>query len=144
MTDAYAGKLLRLDLSSGTQRTEPINEADVRQYLLGSGLAAKIYYEEIQPDLDPLDPGSPLLAFTGLLTGTYAPTASRSTWCGRSPLTGIWNEANMGGHWGAELRFAGFDGVIVTGRAAEPVYVWIHDGEVEIRPAGHRAGQRPP
>ena len=73
MPYVYAGKLLRLDLSSGTQRVEPVDDADVRQYLLGSGLAAKIYYEEMQPDLHPLDPASPLLAFTGLLTGTYSP-----------------------------------------------------------------------
>ena len=98
------------------------------------------YYEEMDPDLDPLDPASPLLAFNGLLTGTYSPTGCRSTWCGRSPLTGIWNEANMGGHWGAELRFAGFDGLIVTGRAPEPVYLWIHDGQAEVRPAGHLWG----
>jgi aldehyde:ferredoxin oxidoreductase len=140
MPDVYAGKLLRLDLSSGTQRVEPVDDADVRQYLLGSGLAAKIFYEEMDPALDPLDPPSPLLAFTGLLTGTYSPTGCRSTWCGRSPLTGIWNEANMGGHWGAELRFAGFDGLIVTGRASEPVYLWIHDGQAEVRPAGHLWG----
>jgi aldehyde:ferredoxin oxidoreductase len=141
MPHVYAGNLLCLDLSSGTQRTEAVDEADVRQYLLGSGLAAKIYYEEIQPGLDPLEPASPLLAFTGLLTGTYSPTGCRSTWCGRSPLTGIWDEANMGGHWGAELRFAGFDGLIISGRAPEPVYLWIHDGQAEVRPAGHLWGK---
>ncbi len=141
MPHVYSGNLLRLDLSSGTQRTEPVDEADVRQYLLGSGLAAKIYYEEMDPGLDPLDPASPLLAFTGLLTGTYSPTGCRSTWCARSPLTGIWDEANMGGHWGAELRFAGFDGLIITGRAPEPVYLWIHDGQAEVRPAGHLWGK---
>ncbi len=141
MPHVYAGQLLRVDLSSGTQRIELINDADVRQYLLGSGLAAKIYNQEMDPGSEPLEPSSPLLAFTGLLTGTYSPTGCRSTWCGRSPLTGIWNEANMGGHWGAELRFAGFDGLIVTGHAPEPVYLWIHDGQAEVRPAGHLWGQ---
>jgi aldehyde:ferredoxin oxidoreductase len=140
MSHVYTGQILRLDLSSGSQQIETIDEADVRRYLLGSGLAAKIYYQEMDPGLDPLDPASPLLAFTGLLTGTFSPTGCRSTWCGRSPLTGIWNEANMGGHWGAELRFAGFDGLIVTGRAPEPVYLWIHDGQAELRPAGHLWG----
>jgi aldehyde:ferredoxin oxidoreductase len=140
MPNVYAGKLLRVDLSSGAQRIERIDGADVRRYLLGSGLAAKIFYEEMDPSLDPLDPASPLLAFGGVLTGTFSPTGCRSSWCGRSPLTGIWNEANMGGHWGAELRFAGFDGLIVTGRASEPVYLWIHDGQVEIRPAAHLWG----
>jgi aldehyde:ferredoxin oxidoreductase len=137
MSFVYAGKLLRVDLTGGAHHIEAIDETDVRRYLLGSGLAAKIFYEEMDPGLDPLDPASPLLAFNGLLSGTFSPTGCRSSWCGRSPLTGIWNEANMGGHWGAELRFAGFDGVIVTGRASQPVYLWIHDGEAEIRPAGH-------
>lgn len=140
MPHVTTGLLLRIDLTHGAHQVEPIDEGDVRRYLLGSGLAAKIYYEEMEPSLDPLDPASPLLAFTGVLTGTFSPTGCRSSWCGRSPLTGIWNEANMGGHWGAELRFAGFDGLIVTGRAAEPVYLWIHDGEVEIRPANHLWG----
>jgi aldehyde:ferredoxin oxidoreductase len=141
MTSVHASRLLRVDLDSGAHRVDPIDEADVRRYLLGSGLAAKIFYEEMDPNLDPLAPASPLLAFNGLLAGTFAPTGCRSSWCGRSPLTGIWNEANMGGHWGAELRFAGFDGVIVTGMADGPVYLWIHDGAVELRPAGHLWGQ---
>ena len=140
MPGVYAGKLLRIDLTSGTQRIQAIDEAEVHRYLLGSGLAARIFYQEMDPALDPLDPGSPLLAFGGVLTGTFSPTGCRSSWCGRSPLTGIWNESNMGGHWGAELRFAGFDGVIVTGRAAQPVYLWIHDGQAEIRPAAHLWG----
>lgn len=131
-----AGRLLRIDLSTGGQHAEPIADDDLRSFLLGSGLAAKIYRQEMNPALDPLDPASPLLAFNGLLTGTFSPTGCRSSWCGRSPLTGIWNESNMGGHWGAELRFAGYDGLIITGRAAEPVYLWIHDGQAEIRPAG--------
>jgi aldehyde:ferredoxin oxidoreductase len=140
MPDVHSGQLVRIDLTKGVHRVESIDEGDVRRVLLGSGLAAKIYYEEMDPGLDPLDPSSPLLAFTGLLTGTFSPTGCRSSWCGRSPLTGIWNEANMGGHWGAELRFAGFDGLIVTGRAGEPVYLWIHDGQVEIRSAAHLWG----
>ncbi|HSJ56509.1 MAG TPA: aldehyde ferredoxin oxidoreductase family protein [Anaerolineae bacterium] len=140
MPYVYTGKLLRVDLSTGGHQVDPIPDDDVRHYLLGSGLAAKLFYQEMDPALDPLDPASPLYAFNGLLTGTFSPTGCRSSWCGRSPLTGIWNEANMGGHWGAELRFAGFDGVVVTGQSPEPVYLWIHDGEVEIRPAAHLWG----
>ncbi|MGD2205493.1 MAG: aldehyde ferredoxin oxidoreductase family protein [Anaerolineae bacterium] len=143
MSLVHAGQLLRIDLTTDAHRAEPIDAADVHRYLLGSGLAAKIYYEEMDPRLGPLEPASPLLAFNGLLTGTFSPTGCRSSWCGRSPLTGIWNEANMGGHWGAELRFAGLDGLIITGRAEEPVYLWIHDtgpDHVEIRPATHLWG----
>jgi len=140
VSQVYTGRLLRIDLTDGATYVEEIDDGDVRRFLLGSGLAAKIYYEEMDPLLDPLDPASPLLAFTGVLTGTFSPTGCRSSWCGRSPLTGIWNEANMGGHWGAELRFAGFDGLVIKGRAEEPVYLWIHDGEVEIRSASHLWG----
>jgi aldehyde:ferredoxin oxidoreductase len=140
MSSVYAGKLLRIDLTGGAHRIEAIDQTDVRRYLLGSGLAARIFSEEMDPNVQPLDPASPLLAFNGLLTGTFAPTGCRSSWCGRSPLTGIWNEANMGGHWGAELRFSGFDGLVLTGQAREPVYLWIHDGQVDVRPAGHLWG----
>jgi len=141
MPFVHAGKLLRINLSTGACDVEPIADADVRRYLLGSGLAARMFYEEMDPGLDPLDPASPLYAFAGLLTGTFSPTGCRSSWCGRSPLTGIWNEANVGGHWGAELRFAGFDGLVITGRAPEPVYLWVHDGQAEVRPAAHVWGK---
>jgi aldehyde:ferredoxin oxidoreductase len=137
MSSIYAGRFLRVNLDSAELREERISEADARRWLLGSGLAARLFYEEMDPAREPLDPASPLMVFNGLLTGTIAPAAARSSWCGRSPLTGIWNEANVGGHWGAQLRFAGFDGLVVTGRACAPAYVWIHDGEVEIRDASH-------
>lgn len=142
MSYSHAGRLLRIDLSAGDWQIEAIPDEWVENYLLGSGLAAKIFYEEIDPGLDPLDPASPLLAFNGLLSGTFAPTACRSSWCGRSPLTGIWGEANMGGHWGAELRFSGYDGLIIKGQADEPVYLWINGEEnrIELRPAGHLWG----
>jgi aldehyde:ferredoxin oxidoreductase len=100
-----AGKYLRLDLSAGTWHDEPIAAGEVQRWLLGSGMAAKLYHQEMDPELDPLDPSSPLLVFNG------APTGCRSSWCGRSPLTGIWNEANVGAYWGAELRFCGYRGV---------------------------------
>lgn len=137
MPYVYSGKYLRIDLTNRTSRVDTIPEEWVEQYALGSGLAAKIFYDEMDPALDPLDPRSPLLMFNGLLSGTFSPTGCRSSWCGRSPLTGIWNEANMGGHFGAELRFAGYDGFIITGRAAEPTYLYI-DGTaktVEFRRA---------
>src|SRR5512136_78939 len=122
----YAGKLLRIDLAHQTWREEPIADEVVRKWLLGSGLAAKIYYDEMDPPLDPLDPASPLIVMNGVLAGTFAPTGCRSSWCGRSPLTGIWNEANLAHYWGAELRAAGYDGLIITGRAESPTYLWIN------------------
>ncbi len=139
MNYPYAGRYLRIDLTTGEIQLKSIVEADVRKYLLGSGYAAKLYAEELDSTLDPLDPRAPLYIFNGLLTGTFAPTGCRSSWCGRSPLTGIWNEANVGGHIGAELRAAGVDGVVLTGRADRPVYIYVHSGLegpiVEIRDA---------
>ena len=139
----YAGKLLRIDLTHKTWREEPIADEAVRKWLLGSGLAAKIYYEEMDPALDPLDPASPLIVMNGVLAGTFAPTGCRSSWCGRSPLTGIWNEANLAHYWGAELRAAGYDGLIITGRAESPTYLWINGvtGAIEFRDAGHLWGR---
>ncbi len=140
MRSVFAARWPRVNLETGEVREEQIAEEEVRTWLLGSGLAAHLLYEALDPGRDPRDQASPLMVFTGLLTGTFAPGAARSTWCGRSPLTGIWGESNVGGHWGAELCFAGFDGLVVTGRAASPVYVWAHDGEVEIRDASHLWG----
>jgi len=140
MDKVYAGRWLSVDLESREIGEERISEEEVRTWLLGSGLAAHLLYEGLVPARDPLDPASPLLVFHGLLTGTFAPAAARSSWCARSPLTGIWCESNMGGHWGAQLRFAGFDGLVVTGRAPAPVYLWVHDGEAQVRDATHLWG----
>jgi aldehyde:ferredoxin oxidoreductase len=137
-----------LDLTNGTWHDEAISEDQVGKWLLGSGFAAKLFYDEMDPALDPLDPASPLLVFNGVLAGTFAPTGCRTSWCGRSPLTGIWNEANLGHYWGAELRFAGYDGLVITGRAENPVYLYINgldgtaDGPIiDIRDASHLWGQ---
>jgi len=140
MAYGYTGKLLRVDLSTGRWEVQRIADERIRDYLLGSGLAARLFYDEMDPQRDALHPVSPLYFMTGLLTGTLVPTGCRSSVCGRSPLTGIWNESNVGGYWGAELRSAGFDGVVVSGRASEPVYLWIHDGTVELRPASELWG----
>lgn len=135
-----AGRWIEIDLATGNVVEHKLTEEEIQTYLLGSGLAARLFYTSLAPALDPLDPPSPLLVFNGLLTGTFAPAAARTSWCGRSPLTGIWNESNVGGHWGAELRFAGFDGLVITGRATSPVYLWIHDGQVEVRDGAHLWG----
>ena len=145
MSTVYAGRWLRVDLETREIREERTTAEDVHTWLLGSGLAAHLFRQELDPNRDPLDPASPLLIFNGLLTGTCAPAAARTSWCGRSPLTSIWNESNVGGHWGAELRFAGLDGLVVTGRASSPVYLWIHDSAAgtplaEIRDAAHLWG----
>jgi aldehyde:ferredoxin oxidoreductase len=93
MPNVYAGRYLRINLTTGEQRVESIDEADVQMYLLGSGYAAKLFYDQLDPTIDALDPRATLYVFNGLLSGTFAPTGCRSSFCGRSPLTGIWNEA---------------------------------------------------
>jgi aldehyde:ferredoxin oxidoreductase len=135
------GRLLRIDLTAGTIQPAEIPLDYVRGYLGGSGLGARILWDEIDTTLDPLDPGSPLLWITGPLTGSAGPATGRFTICGRSPQTGLWGEANIGGFVGPELRFAGWDAVLVTGRAKKPVYLWIHNDQVELRPADHLWGQ---
>jgi len=137
-----AGKYLRVNMTTQSWEIVPISAAEVETWLLGSGYAAKLLFDEMDATRDPLDPDSPLLVFNGVLTGTFAPTGARTSFCGRSPLTGIWNEANLGGHWGAELRFAGYDGLVITGRAAKPCYLWIdgRTGVIEFRDATHLWG----
>jgi len=140
MPYTYAGKLVRIDLTAGETRVENIEDNVVERYLLGGGLAARIYYDEMDPSREALDPESSLILMIGVLSGTVVPTSARVCLCGRSPLTGLWNEATAGGYWGAQLRAAGYDGLVITGRAREPVFLWVNEDDVEIRPASHLWG----
>jgi len=140
MVHGYVGKLLRVNLTEEKTRAEILDEAIARKYLGGSGLGAKIVYDEIPPQVAPLDPENRLVFMTGPVTGTIAPSFGRYVVCTRSPLTGIWAESHSAGYWGPELKFAGYDGIVFEGKADSPVYVWIHDGEVEIRDAKHLWG----
>jgi len=135
MADGFWGRLLEVDLRSGQIGERDVPERDYRDYLGGSGLAAKILYEELDPEVDPLEPENALIFMAGLLTGTVVPCACRIVVCARSPLSGIWNESTAGGYWGAHLRFSGYDGIIVRNRSEKPVYLWISDQGVELRDA---------
>ncbi len=135
------GKLLIVDLTRGTLRDEYIDRDMTRAYVGGSGLASRLLWDHLVPDLDPLGPGNPLLFITGPLTGTAGPATGRFSVCARSPATRLWGEANCGGFWGPELRFAGYDGVLVTGKSTMPVYLWLHDGKAELRGASHIWGK---
>ncbi len=143
MPNVYAGRYLHIDLTRRTWNVVPISEKDVQRFGLGSGYAAWLFWQRFDPSIAPFDPQNALYVFNGLFSGTFAPTGCRSAWCSRSPLTGIWGESNMGGHWGAELRFSGYDGLVIEGKADEPVYIWIDGraGTVEIRSAGHVWGK---
>ena len=135
------GNLLHVDLTTGKIEAQSIPAGYVRDYLGGSGLGVRLLWDSLDPQRAPLDPLSPLLWITGPLTGTAGPTTGRFTICGRSPQTGLWGESNIGGFVGPELRLAGWDAVLITGRAPQPVYLWIHNQQVELRPAGDLWGQ---
>lgn len=128
-------RLLHVDLSSRHWRVEELNEELYQLYLGGSGIASKILYEELDVNASATAPESPIIFMNGLLTGSFIPAACKMTVCAKSPLTGIWCEATVGGYFPAELNRAGFGGILICGRADKPVYLWLDDGEVEIRDA---------
>ncbi len=133
--NGYLGKILRVDLTRGALWDEPLNEAYARNYVGGSGLAARYLYDMIDAGTDPLGPHNPLFFLTGPLGGTSMSSAARYSACARSPLTGIWGEANSGGFFGGELRYAGYDGVLFTGQSEQPVWLSIVNGRAELHPA---------
>jgi aldehyde:ferredoxin oxidoreductase len=129
--------ILKVNLATGDREMYTVPEAWEREYLGGASLAARLLYDSLTPDVDPFAPESPLLFLNGPLSGTSGPAVGRFVVCGRSPATGLWAESNCGGFWGPELRMAGYAGLWLTGRAPHPVYLWIQDGEVQVRPADH-------
>ncbi|MFQ6078034.1 MAG: aldehyde ferredoxin oxidoreductase family protein, partial [Thermodesulfobacteriota bacterium] len=137
----FAGKLLRVNLSKGETKQELLSGELARKYLGGQGFAARILYDELKPGIDPLSPENKIVLASGVLTGTPAPVGNRCLIASKSPLTGIWGDAVFGGWFGGELKRAGFDGVIVEGVSNRPVYLWINDGDAEIRDASHLWGQ---
>ena len=132
---AYMGKILRVDLSAGKTWDEPLNEAYGRDYVGGSGLAARYLFDLIDAKTNPLSPDNPLIFMTGPLVGTAFSCSGRYSVCALSPLTGIWGEANSGGFFGPELRFAGYDGLLITGRAEKPVWLSLVDGRAGLHDA---------
>jgi aldehyde:ferredoxin oxidoreductase len=133
-------KLLRVNLSEKSTSIEDIDEDDLRKYVGGSGLAAKILWDETNHDTDPLGAENVLVFSVGPLTGTPVPSSSRYTVAAKSPLTGIFGEASSGGSFGFQLRRTGFLAVVITGVADAPCYLWIKNKEVEIRDASHLWG----
>ncbi|MCX5826235.1 MAG: aldehyde ferredoxin oxidoreductase family protein [Deltaproteobacteria bacterium] len=135
MLGGYIGRILWVDLTAGKWHTEPVTEDMARKWVGGSGFAAYTVFKHVPASADPLGPENILCFFTGPLTGTLVTASSRHSVAAKSPLSGRWGEASVGGSWGRALKQAGYDGVVLTGRAAGPVYLWINDGKVEIRSA---------
>lgn len=132
--------ILQIDLTTGEQSLLSAPADWQRAFLGGAGLSARLLYEFLTPDLDPLSAEAPLLFLTGPLTGTYGPAVGRFVVCGKSPATGLWAETNAGGFWGVALRQAGYDGLWLTGRAERPVYLHIDGMAVSLHDARHLWG----
>ena len=133
--------ILKVNLTTGETEEYRTPEKWEMDFLGGASLAARLLYDSLTPELDALSPDAPLLFINGPLTGTAGPTTGRFVICGKGPATGLWAESHIGGFWGPELRFAGYDGLWITGRALEPVYLWIDEGRLEVRKGAHLWGK---
>ncbi len=137
----YAGRILEVDLTSGKISQTSVDDETLRKFIGGSGLAAKLFLDRVSPQVEPLSPRNTLFIMTGPLQGTNLPGAGRFNVSAKSPLTNIWGEGNCGGTFGPELKFAGWDGVIIEGASDRPVYLFIDDDKVEIRDAADLWGK---
>ena len=131
----YMGKLLRVNLSIKKIESEELNFVYAKDFIGGSGLGIRYAYDEIKPDVDPLSPDNKIFFMTGPVTGTSLGTAGRIQVIYKSPLTGILCDSSSGGHWGADLKKCGYDGLIIEGSSDSPVYLYINNGKAELRDA---------
>ena len=128
----FMGRILVVDLSREEIDILEIDTSISTKFLGGSGYAARLLYDHLDPDADPLSPDNILFFMTGPLAGTLAPSTGRHVVCGKSPLTYLWGESHVGGHFGAFLKFSGYDGILVKGRAEKPVTLHVKDGKGEL------------
>ena len=140
MNDVFTGKILRVNLDKETTSTETIEETFYRRHFGGRGLISYILLNELESKIDPLGPKNKLVFACGPVTGAPVSGSGRNSVGAKSPLTGAYGEAEAGGFWGAELKQAGFDAIIVEGKASSPVYLWIDDQKVELRDASRLWG----
>jgi len=131
----FEGNIAQIDLSARKIKTRSTPPEVIEDFIGGSGLTARLLYDRLDQDVDPLGPENPLLFMTGPMVGTVMPSAGRCSLSALSPLTGIWGESNTGGYIGPELRFAGFDGLLITGQAEKPVWISIIDGSIRVHDA---------
>jgi aldehyde:ferredoxin oxidoreductase len=137
----YYGKLLRIDLGSGTVSEQEVSSDLMENYLGGRGIASKILMDELEEGVDPLEPENKIIFITGPLTGTLVPTTSRLCISAKSPLTNLLGSGFCGGNFGPELKFCGYDGLIIDGKAQKPVYIFLKDDTAEIRDASSLWGK---
>lgn len=133
----YMGKILRVDLTKGAVQESELSTEYTERFIGGAGYAARLLYDMVSSETDPFSGDNPLFFVAGPMVGSAFPGATKSTVCSISPLTGIWGEASASGSWGVEMKYAGFDGILVTGKSADPVFLSVREGQAEIRKAGH-------
>ncbi|GAB4338399.1 MAG: aldehyde ferredoxin oxidoreductase family protein [Candidatus Abyssubacteria bacterium] len=141
MVHGYKGKLLWIDLSRETSAKIDLPEEILRKYIGGRGLGAKLYWDLLPPHADPLGPENIFMVLTGPLSGTMVPGAGKHLIVTKSPATGAWLDAYSSGRVAPEMKFSGYDGIIITGKAARPTYLLIEDDRVEFRDASHLWGK---
>ncbi|MHC1720453.1 MAG: aldehyde ferredoxin oxidoreductase family protein [Clostridiaceae bacterium] len=137
----WMGKLIRVNLTDGSIKTENLNMKDARMYLGARGLGTKIFMDEVDAKVEPLSSENKVIFLTGPLTGTLAPCAGRYEVVTKAPLTGTIGASNSGGHFGPELKYAGYDGIIFEGKSEKPVYLYINNGEMVLKNAEHLWGK---
>ena len=137
----YAGNILHVDLTSGAIRKEPLSAELAKTFIGGLGINSKLAYELIKPGIDPLSPENVLIFGAGPLVGTLAPAGGRTDATGKSPLTGFLGVANAGNSVAAMLKYAGYDHLVISGRAQKPVYLKVFDEDIEICDASHLWGR---
>ena len=138
---AWTGKILRVNLTQGSVKSEPLNMEWAKAFIGSRGLGSKYLVEEVDAKVDPLSPANKIIWATGPLTGTMASTGGRYTVITKGPLTGAIACSNSGGYWGAELKMAGWDLIIFEGKSAKPVYLYVNDDVAELRDASHLWGK---
>ena len=138
----YFGKQLRISLDTKEASMEEIDSEVLKKYLGGVGYGARVLYDEIEKGIDPLSADNKIIFSTSPLTANNIPGGGSIMLCFKSPLTHIWGESRCGGDFGPDMRRAGFDALIIEGRAAEPVFLVINDDDVSLRPAGHMVGKK--
>lgn len=141
MNYGWMGRRVIIDLSREKSVKEQLKEELLKSYLGGRGINVKVLHDLVSQNLDPLSPENPLIFGTGPVTGTLFPSNGRHNVTSKSPLTGILGDSNSGGFWGPELKFAGYDQIVLVGRSRKPVYIWIDDDGVQIRDASNLWGE---
>jgi aldehyde:ferredoxin oxidoreductase len=140
----WVGTVLKVDLSNREITRLPLDRNQAIKYIGGRGLNGITLYNEVGPEVDPLGPDNHLIFGVGPCNGTISLGSGRTTVTAKSPLTGIFGDSNFGGNWAGELKYAGYDQLIIHGKADSPVYLWIDDDEIEIRSANHIWGKTIP